>query len=1013
MRFVYIVCALFGCAGNSAADGYNLARNFSEGTKRPTIVIFPIDAGSNDTASLAWRLLVQDLIKQQLYEFHGIYLSPDTDYALRALRLKSPIDKSQATLAAKFLNAGWVVWGTYRYDGGRWSVKLYLAKANNAGLDCVSARSEDLFDVRDQVTFSLLKKIGIPITETEKRNMLRRWTVSPPALRDFSLAELSTDQGRPLTNSEAYLRDAIRLDPQFSEAYRFLASVLYDEHESEAAIVATDRALELRPDYADAHELLAVILASENKFADSEKEFQIATRLDPDEAETFERLGELYMEEGLQSSAFKNFQKAVAIDPFFAIAHASLGAVYANDGDWKKAASELDAAARMAPPNDVNTEQQLCMFYGQIHQIKKAVVHGQEFLNLAKKWKEDPATIQFFQDCVSRWQSMLTPYYFTNPPPQQYSEATIQTMLRKTFDADQLSLIVNPLATSAGMRQWANELTAGATNNLEKARMLFEVLIQHRDELRWQPYTAEAVFSLWNTPGVSFHCQEYAYLYVALARCVGLQAYNVDVQETCLGEQACHACAAVFFGDKYILVDPAYCYFGAAHRKFTILDDLQSIGIYLSELGGLERCRMGFRLAPEVRLTQSRLFDALLATNNTREATQLLSEMTHEDANGWTTDSERALLAIHEGRYDDAIALAKLATDISPNSGFPHLILARGYFARMSFLEANREFRRALDCVLSDDQTALARGAISRIARNYYDLGSRKFDAGDLTGAWTNFNAAVEIEPGVAESYAARGCVEEAQSNFDSALSDFTKAIELKPNSAEIHFDRGCLEQRQNRLEDALADYNDAIKNNPNWAPAYIYRSSIEQANGNLSGAEYDRAKATKLGSDSGTNAAGELDILAWVRYKRQEFANSLSDFRRACVLNPSDRYARIGIWLCDSRLGRTVPATDELREYLAKSDVSNSNDWPGQVCRFLAGLMTEENFLAAAESPDIKRDQDQHCEAYFYIGSKRQIAGDKAGAIDCFKKCLDTGVQNFAEYQSAKAELRVLGRTN
>jgi lipoprotein NlpI len=75
-----------------------------------------------------------------------------------------------------------------------------------------------------------------------------------------------------------------------------------------------------------------------------------------------------------------------------------------------------------------------------------------------------------------------------------------------------------------------------------------------------------------------------------------------------------------------------------------------------------------------------------------------------------------------------------------------------------------------------------------------------------------------------------------------------------------------------------------------------------------------------------------------------------------------------------------------------------------------LAGQVTEADFLKAATSVDKAKDAEQHCEAYYFAGTKRLLDGDKATAQDYFEKCVATGVKNFTEYQSAVAELKRLG---
>jgi len=74
----------------------------------------------------------------------------------------------------------------------------------------------------------------------------------------------------------------------------------------------------------------------------------------------------------------------------------------------------------------------------------------------------------------------------------------------------------------------------------------------------------------------------------------------------------------------------------------------------------------------------------------------------------------------------------------------------------------------------------------------------------------------------------------------------------------------------------------------------------------------------------------------------------------------------------------------------------------------FLAGQLSEVDFIEAAADPNRGLDPIQHCDAWFYAGSKRLVAGDKSGAGHCFRKCAATNVKALEEYQSAGEELKL-----
>jgi ankyrin repeat protein len=159
------------------------------------------------------------------------------------------------------------------------------------------------------------------------------------------------------------------------------------------------------------------------------------------------------------------------------------------------------------------------------------------------------------------------------------------------------------------------------------------------------------------------------------------------------------------------------------------------------------------------------------------------------------------------------------------------------------------------------------------------------------------------------------------------------------------------------------------------------------------------QAPVLQTGADY--HAQGCLD------YNARRFTNALADFRKSCELGSDNQdYSYFRIWLIRARLGETEAATRELAAYLANRKTGKPDDWPSKVGAFLAGQSSESDFLKAADDPNLQTSKEQHCEAYFYIGSKHLVENDRMAAVDNFKKCLTTNVTNFEEYTSAASEL-------
>jgi lipoprotein NlpI len=135
-----------------------------------------------------------------------------------------------------------------------------------------------------------------------------------------------------------------------------------------------------------------------------------------------------------------------------------------------------------------------------------------------------------------------------------------------------------------------------------------------------------------------------------------------------------------------------------------------------------------------------------------------------------------------------------------------------------------------------------------------------------------------------------------------------------------------------------------------------------------------------------------------------------LADFRKSCELGSDVQdYSYYRIWLIRARLGEKDAATKELADYLENRKTGKPDDWPSKVGSFLAGQLSESDFLKAADDPSLHTAKEQHCEAYFYVGSKHLIENDRLAAVDNFKKCLTTNLTTFEEYTSAATELLFL----
>jgi len=245
-------------------------------------------------------------------------------------------------------------------------------------------------------------------------------------------------------------------------------------------------------------------------------------------------------------------------------------------------------------------------------------------------------------------------------------------------------------------------------------------------------------------------------------------------------------------------------------------------------------------------------------------------------------------------------------------------------------------------------------------------------------------------------SYGKLGDVLQAQGKLSEALDAYQQARVIAKGLAEkdksntgwqwdlssTYQNVGEVLEAQGKLDDplhgAIAYYTQAIRLDPSQYGAYLGRANAKQVLADFQGAQNDLIRYVELAPEG----------------------RSVQD------------YPHLFLWLLRSRQGRIAEANQELSIYLEKRSDGLARDWVTGIAEFLLNKIVEADFVAAANSLDTEKDRGQHCEAWYYSGMKRLLAGDKKTAANYFRKCLATRESNFDEYIFAQAELKRIGPT-
>ncbi|MBM4024555.1 MAG: hypothetical protein FJ280_04010, partial [Planctomycetes bacterium] len=284
----------------------------------------------------------------------------------------------------------------------------------------------------------------------------------------------------------------------------------------------------------------------------------------------------------------------------------------------------------------------------------------------------------------------------------------------------------NPFSCTEAMRQWARELTQGVDTDLDKAKAIFEELAARLFDPGGRPKnrTAREVFDAWKDPKVCLMCADHAVLFVALARAVDVNAFLVAVTRMPEGAVRGHACAAVFAGDRTLLVDSAHRWFGAPHQEYTILEDLQATAALcfvnrdIDDPAELAAYRTGSKLWPDWVTGRLILVAGLLRAHQAPEARRVFAAIPppqsedYEAAVYWCLAGEPELV---EKNWDRAEECLCKSLAICPDDSYTYFNLGRTHVQQHRLAEARTAFRACLRHEPSGQIAAMARTAIAHI----------------------------------------------------------------------------------------------------------------------------------------------------------------------------------------------------------------------------------------------------------------------------------------------------------
>ena len=316
------------------------------------------------------------------------------------------------------------------------------------------------------------------------------------------------------------------------------------------------------------------------------------------------------------------------------------------------------------------------------------------------------------------------------------------------------------------------------------------------------------------------------------------------------------------------------------------------------------------------------------------------------------------------GQYDAALAAFEELSALDP--GYPGLALERGllFEARGEAEQAVAFYERALG-EHPDDPDLLLR------------LGAAQVAANDIEAAQATLERVQRERPASGEAEHFVGRIDFVRGNYPEALRHFERALQLDETRPEFYLYAGWAALETNNLGQGLSRISQALERDPTLGDGYWLRGTV----------------ALRTGA---------------VR-------DALRDFQRARQLRPGRIEAIAGIGECFDQMRQVPEAISAYEEAVAAAPTRG--EWWYRLGRLqLDGSRTADSIRSLDRAATLG-DADEHRppwlpDAHRVLGEAMQLAGDRAGAIEHFRRYLEIAPASALDRASVGRSLAELGIT-
>lgn len=144
-----------------------------------------------------------------------------------------------------------------------------------------------------------------------------------------------------------YLNEAIKLKPDYAEAYNNRGNIYGDLGQYQQAIEDYNEVIRLKPDYAMAYNNRGVDYRNLGQNQRAIEDYNEALRLNPNDAMAYNNRGVTYRDLGQNQQAIKDYNEAIRLKPDYVMAYSNRGDAYLSQGDKEPGCRDAQKACEL------------------------------------------------------------------------------------------------------------------------------------------------------------------------------------------------------------------------------------------------------------------------------------------------------------------------------------------------------------------------------------------------------------------------------------------------------------------------------------------------------------------------------------------------------------------------------------------------------------------------------------------------------------------------------------------